>query len=29
LEDEGFEGEVVLGGELGELVFEVWGNVDG
>jgi hypothetical protein len=29
LEDEGFEGEVLLGGELGELVFEIGGKLDG
>ena len=29
LEDEGFEGEVVLGGDLSELVFGVWRKVDG
>ena len=28
LEDEGFQGKVMLGGELGELVFKVWGKVD-
>ena len=29
LENEGFEGEVVLGGELGELGFEGLGDLDG
>jgi hypothetical protein len=29
LKDEGFEGEVLLGGELGELLFEVLGDLDG
>jgi hypothetical protein len=29
LEDEGVEGEVLLGSELGELLFEVLGNLDG
>jgi hypothetical protein len=29
LEDEGVEGEVLLGGELGELLFEVLGDLDG
>jgi hypothetical protein len=28
-EDEGFEGEVLLGGELDELLFEVLGDLDG
>jgi hypothetical protein len=29
LEDEGFEGEVLLGGEVGELMFKIGGELDG